>query len=170
MHSPTSNGFQLISLLLFFSVPVLWCLLGMYIDPGITGRVLCFLLPWSVLGYELVVYEYATFFVTEQEIVLARPLRKFSLISRKRNRLIRIGKEDWDSLYFKISNGKGGTSVNLYFRKERTLVYFFKATGLHASVDTIQQFFPEKEYVNYDDPFPKQLIRQLKKMYPERVL
>ncbi len=170
MHSPTSNGFQLLPLLLFFSGPVLLCVLGIYNDPGITGRVLCFLLPWSVLGYELVVYDYATFFVTEQEIVLAKPLRKYSLFIRKRNRIVRIGKEEWDRLYFKKINRKGGPSVQLYFRKEQTLVYYFTATGLHASVDAIQEFFPEKGYVKHGDDFPKQQIQQLKKMFQERVL
>lgn len=142
----------------------------MIVNPSNIVNILLFMIPWAYLIFEITVNDYATYLVTAEEIILSKPLRKYSLFSRKRNQLVCIKPEDWNSLYYKKINGRQGSSVMLYFRKDKNIAYFFSTSGLQKSVDEIQQVFPDKHFVHYGDLYPRKLIKQLRKEFPERVV
>lgn len=170
MQKPTSNVLSFLFTSLFFCAPIGCCLYGLYYNPANTLGILLFMIPWSLFLFEAWVNDYASFVVTTDEIILSKPLRKKSFFTRKRNHSITILPHEWDALFYRKHSSKNGTSVQLYFRKERTVEYYFTASGFHQTVDEIQRHFPDKRYVAYDETIPNKLIKQLRKDFPNRVV
>jgi hypothetical protein len=170
MIAPKSNLLSMVLPFLLFMIPIAFCIYGMFYGDVKILYLLIFCIAWGYLIYEATVNDYATYFIKNNEIILTKPWRKFSLFRRKRNHQIVIRPDEWDSLYYNKLNNRQGSLVILYFRKDRSLVYFFSASSLQKSVDRIKEAFPEKHYVNHLDIWPKKLIKEMRKTHRERVL
>lgn len=138
------------SLLIFFNEPVyvhaLWV--------GIT-----------LLGfmYELVVNAFIRITYLNGVLEFERPLRKYSLLFRKRKRKLTIRPDEWTELYWYSRKN----SFTYYFRKGQTAAYFVSGDGFTLLRRKLEKLFPGRLKTSLD--FPKATRKRLKKEFPERV-
>lgn len=107
-----------------------------------------------------------TITVVERTITVSKPFRKNSLLSRKKHHQIVIREDEWDQLFY--MNNKDGTVC--YFRQGRSVAYYFTADGFWRWTKHLQEIFPEKRVKVMEDGSPREVIKALRKEFPERVL
>lgn len=107
-----------------------------------------------------------TITVAERTITVSKPFRKNSVLSRKKHHQIVIREDEWDQLFY--WHHKENTVC--YFRKGRSVAYFFAADGIRNWTKHLQEIFPEKRFKVMENGVPREVIKALKKEFPERVL
>jgi hypothetical protein len=157
-----SNWLSLIPLLIV--VPLLpgvfvYLLLLKHLIAGLLGLII---LIWLI--YEMICNVLVRVEVEEKTIRVGKPLRKNSILSRKKHHEFIIKDEEWNQLYYHTY--QGGTTF--YFRKEQTAAYYFAADGMSKLIDELKKQFPEKKIA--DDWRPVDVVKALRKKFPERVL
>lgn len=104
--------------------------------------------------------------VSDRTLIVSKPYRKHSVLSRKKHHRIVIPENEWDQLFYRHYRG----STSCYFRQERTATYYFAADGFTFWTQDLQRLFPEKRFKSMDDGVPGAVIKALKREFPERVL
>lgn len=130
---------------------------------GGAGSLIAGLMIWY-FGIEMTGNAYMRIHYLDGELVFLKPLRKFSLFFRKKNRCLRIHPNEWTEVY--RHGFKGGTAY--YFRNGRTAAYFVKADGLNNFYGDLDTLFPTR--VKKTDDFPMDIRRRLRKEDPGRVI
>ncbi len=161
-HIEYSNRSSLIPLLLF--VPLFpGAIISLVLLKHLIIGLLCLIvLIW--LMYEMICNILVTVTVEERTIRVQKPLRKNSILSCKKHHELIIEDEDWDQLY--CHTYKGGTTF--YFRREQSAAYYFAADSMSRLKIELKKHFPEKKIA--DDWRPLDVVRALRKKFPERVL
>jgi len=118
------------------------------------------------LYLELLWNTMVTITVVDRTITVSKPFRKNSRLSRKKHHRIVICEDEWDQLFYRHYRG----STSCYFRKERTAVYYFATDGFTFWTQDIRGLFPEKRLKIMDAGSPRDVIKALRKEFPERVL
>jgi hypothetical protein len=77
-----------------------------------------------------------------------------------------IREEEWDQLFYWHHK----ESTVCYFRQGRSVAYFFAADGFRNWTKELQHIFPEKRFKVMENGVPREVIKALKKEFPERVL
>lgn len=122
------------------------------------------IIMWLIL--ELLWTTFVVVRVENDTIIVQLPWRRYSLFARRKNQRIIILSENWDTLFFRHFK----SSTGFYFRKNNTIQYFFRVDGFSRLGEKLQQHFPDKSFQEYPKAFPDNVIRRLRKKYPERVL
>lgn len=107
-----------------------------------------------------------TITVAKRTITVSKPFRKNSLLSRKKHHQIVIREDEWDQLFYWHHK----ESTVCYFRQGRSVAYFFAADGFWRWTKELQEIFPEKRFKVMENGVPRDVIKALKKEFPERVL
>lgn len=118
------------------------------------------------LYLELLWNSMVTIKVVDRTITVSKPIRKNSVLSRKKHHQIVIHEDEWDQLFYRHYRG----STSCYFRKGRTAACYFAANGFTFWTQDIRELFPEKRLKIMEDGSPRDVVRALKREFPERVL
>ncbi|MES2556096.1 MAG: hypothetical protein V4604_08095 [Bacteroidota bacterium] len=164
---PSSNNYLTVILSTFVLTPIL----ALFAYTFVAGKIhwsLALLLNVMVwwLYLELLWNTMVKITVADRTITVSKPFRKNSLLSRRKHHLIVIRDSEWDQLFYR--HYKGSTSC--YFRQERTAAYYFAADGFTFWTQDLQKTFPEKRFKVMDDGSPRDVVKALKRAFPERVL
>jgi hypothetical protein len=158
-----SNAFSvLFPVFLFFTFGGLF--IGSFIQhTGGSGFLITGIVGWY-FSFEVTVNAYMRVYYLNGELVFLRPLRKFSIIFRKRNYKVHIRPDEWTEVY--RHGFRGGTAY--YFRNGSTAAYFVKADGLSNFYMDLPDLFPNR--LKKTDNFSMHIGPRLRKEFPERVV
>lgn len=151
----------LFNVLLSSIFPVL-CIVSFIRSPKSYGFLIAAIIPWYLI-YELGVYTYIRVVYQNGVLEFRKPLRKYSLLFRKKDQKILIYPDEWTEVYRRSYKG----STSYYFRNNQTAAYFVKADGLNFLYSDLDVLFPQR--VRMLQEFPGEIRRRLKKEFPERV-
>lgn len=163
-------GSVFIALLLILGLPfhILYMMLEMVIEkseeaPGIIGfsiiSVVC------IFSLELLWHSFIVMEITSTSIKFRKPWKHFGFFRKSRNSWI-INKEEWDELFVYSYR----TSYWLYFRKDKTPVFFGTFEDGRKFAKAIQNQYPDKKIYWKEKELTKSLRKKIKKEYPERVM
>jgi hypothetical protein len=102
----------------------------------------------------------------DQVLTVTKPLQHRSVFSRKKHKGITIRPDEWDTLFHRTYKN----TTSFYFRKEREAQYFFATEGFGWLPGELQQYFPDKEVKMPKYGMPVDVLRDLRRYYPKRVL
>lgn len=129
------------------------------------------LLGYSIIGviclfsFELIWHTLVEMELTDETIVFRKPWKHYGFFRKSRNHWT-LRNEEWNELY--VFSRK--TSYILYFRKDQTAVFFATIEEGKRMIRDIEQFFPDKKVFWNEKEFPRELRKQMKKEFPERVM
>jgi hypothetical protein len=121
------------------------------------GIVLLYLL------YELGVNAYIRITYLNGTLTFERPLRRYSLLFRKRRMELVIQPDEWTELYW----FRPKSSFAYYFRNDHTAAYFAAGDGFMSLHRKLEKLFPGRLKTSLD--FPKETKKRMKKAEPGRV-
>lgn len=162
-----NNSLLVVSHLLMLGFIPLVITVG-YVSAGLTT--LFFTIPLSLiilwLCSELIYHSFISIRLQNGQIQVSKPLRRYSLLTKKRHHHFYLDASEWDELaYYKFRY-----STTICFRMEGKPVGAMKMDGISFLIEDLGRCFPEKRISQCDEPADCQINAVLKKEYPERVL
>ncbi len=131
--------------------------------PGILGFSIISII--CIFSLELVWNALVRMELTKERIVFSKPWKHFGFFRKSRN-CWTITTEAWDELHIFTSK----SSYLLYFRKDRSAVFFASIDSAEKLVNAIKLHYPEKKYFWNATERPIEIRKRMKKEYPERVM